>query len=125
MKVLADSNVFIDFWKKPTQKIIDTFASEDVVVCGVVKAELLHGAKTQENYNKINGLLGEFESLALDESDWSKLGELLYSLKTKGITVPFQDAVIALIAIKYRVPLWSNDNHFHYIQRVLTELQLY
>ena len=40
MRILADSNVFIDFWKKPTQKMIDTFASQDVVVCGVVIAEL-------------------------------------------------------------------------------------
>jgi len=125
MRILADSNVFIDFWKKPTQAIIDTFSSQDVVICGVVIAELLHGAKTKENRNKIKEALGEFESLALEETFWPELGELLYSLKTNGITVPFQDAVIALLAVKNKVQLWTNDKHFHHIQRVLKELQLY
>ena len=48
MKILADSNVFIDFWRKPTQQIIDTFASEDIVICGVIKSELMHGAKSEK-----------------------------------------------------------------------------
>ena len=38
MRILADSNVFIDFWKKPTEKIIDAFKKEDVVICGVVRS---------------------------------------------------------------------------------------
>ena len=44
MKILADSNIFIDFWKRPDQMLIDTFASEDVVICGVARADLMHGA---------------------------------------------------------------------------------
>ncbi|MBQ5988261.1 MAG: PIN domain-containing protein [Oscillospiraceae bacterium] len=90
MKILADSNVFIDFWKNPNQKIIDTFAEEDVVICGVVKSELLHGARSDTDLNKISDLLSEFEELNFEESDWEKLGEQLYKLRTKGITVPFQ-----------------------------------
>lgn len=125
MRILADSNVFIDFWKKPTPKIIETFSSQDVVICGVIKAELLHGAKSKENQKKIKKALGEFDSLALEESDWTELGDLLCSLKAKGITVPFQDAIIALIAVKYHVQLWTNDNHFHHIKSVLKDLQLY
>lgn len=36
MRIIADSNIFIDFWKKPDQQLIDTFSSEDVVICGVI-----------------------------------------------------------------------------------------
>ena len=125
MKILADSNVFIDFWKNPNQKIIDTFAEEDVVICGVVKSELLHGARSDTDLNKISDLLSEFEELNFEESDWGKLGEQLYKLRTKGITVPFQDAIIALLSVKYDVPVWTNDKHFSHMQRVITELKLY
>ena len=69
--------------------------------------------------------LGTFECLALEETDWTELGNLLYLLKTNGITVPFQDAIIALIAVKYHVQVWTNDHHFQHIQRVLKDLQLY
>ena len=30
MKILADSNMFIDFWRNPTQNVIDVFTKEDV-----------------------------------------------------------------------------------------------
>ena len=33
MRIFADSNVFIDLWRKPTQSIIDTFSSENVMIC--------------------------------------------------------------------------------------------
>ena len=53
MKILADSNVFIDFWKKPTKSLIDTFIKEDIVICGVVRTELLHGAQSEADYKSI------------------------------------------------------------------------
>ena len=125
MKVLADSNIFIDFWKKPDQALIETFSNEDIVTCGVVKAELMHGAKSDADLNRICELLDEFETLDFEASDWKDLGNDLYALRTNGVTVPFQDAVIALLAIKNKIPLWTRDTHFSYIQRVLKALELY
>jgi len=125
MRILADSNVYIDFWKKPNQRIIDTFSTEDVVICGVVKCELLHGAKSDADFTRIRDALDEFEELAFEESDWEKLGIQLYKLRTKGITVPFQDAIIALLSIKHGVPIWTNDKHFALIKAVFPDLQLY
>lgn len=125
MKILADSNIFIDFWKRPDQMLIDTFASEDVVICGVVRAELMHGARSHADLDRINVLLGEFDSLELEESDWKALGDELYALRTNGITVPFQDAIIALLAVKNGIPVWTRDIHFSHMQRVLPDLKLY
>ena len=125
MRILADSNVFIDFWKKPNQTIIETFSSEDVVICGVVKSELLQGAKSETDVYRIQEALDEFEELAFEESDWEKLGIQLYRLRTKGITVPFQDAIIALLSIKHDVPVWTNDKHFSLIKSILPDLRLY
>lgn len=49
----------------------------------------------------------------------------MYKLRTHGIAVPLGDAIIASIAIKYGVPVWTNDKHFKVMQVVLENLQLY
>lgn len=125
MRIIADSNIFIDFWKKPDQQLIDTFSSEDVVICGVIRAELMHGAKSEADRDRISNLLDEFETLGFEETDWNDLGNILYTLRTHGLTVPFQDAIIALLAIKNDISVWTRDAHFSHIQRVLINLKLY
>ncbi|MEE0954818.1 MAG: PIN domain-containing protein [Eubacterium sp.] len=125
MKVIADTNVIIDFWKRPTDELIHFFEVEDVVICGVIAAELLHGAVSEKNLEDISTLIVEFEFLTVDGSDWMNLGKMLYTLRTNGLTVPFQDAVIAYTAIKYDVPVRTNDRHFSLIKAVLPGLQLY
>ena len=74
MKILADSNVFIDFWKNPSQEMIDTFTKEDVVICGVIRSELLHGARSLTDLVRIEEALDEFEDLSFSESEWRMLG---------------------------------------------------
>ncbi|MCR4656534.1 MAG: type II toxin-antitoxin system VapC family toxin [Lachnospiraceae bacterium] len=44
MMILADTNFFIDFWNNPTDELIECFEREDIVICGVIRSELLHGA---------------------------------------------------------------------------------
>lgn len=124
MKLLADSNMFIDFWKKPTQSVIDVFSKEDIVICGVIRCELLHGAKSEQDYDHINSLLDVFEEIPFEEADWKMLGKQLYQFRAKGITVPLSDAIIAYIAVKNRIPVWTRDQHFSYMQKVLTDLSI-
>ena len=42
-----------------------------------------------------------------------------------GLAVPFQDAIIAYLAIKYNCEVWTNDKHFKLMQVVLPELKLF
>lgn len=125
MRILADSNVFIDFWKRPTRELIETFSSEDVVICGIVRSELMHGARSSSDLRRIGKALDGFEELTLEESDWVILGRQLYEFRTHGITVPFPDAIIALLAMKNDVPLWTKDKHFSLMKRIFPSLKLY
>lgn len=36
--ILADTNIFIDFWNNPTEDLKNVFIKEDIAVCGVVRA---------------------------------------------------------------------------------------
>ena len=123
--VLADTNIFIDFWNSPTDELIKCFEREDIVICGVVRAELLHGAISDSDFKNITKLLNAFVEKSFDVEDWQLLGSNLYKLRRKGLTVPFSDAIIATLAIKYDIPVWTGDKHFLLIQNVLTNLKLF
>lgn len=125
MTVLADTNVIIDFWKHPSDELRTFFGTEDVVLCGVVVAELLHGALSEKNLNQISSLISCFRLLSISEMDWANFGVMLYRLRSNGVTVPFQDALIAYIAINNNVPLKTKDKHFQLIRTVLPDLCLY
>ena len=122
--VLADTNVFIDFWNNPTEELTKRFEQEEIVICGVVRAELLHGAVSDKDFAEITVMLEAFDEMSFDNDDWQALGNNLYKLRKSGLTVPFSDAVIATLAIKYSIPIWTGDKHFALIQNVLTDLQI-
>lgn len=70
-------------------------------------------------------MLEAFDEFHLESPDWQILGENLYRLRKRGISVPFTDAIIATIALKHDIPIWTGDKHFLLIQSVLTGLKLY
>ena len=96
--ILADASVIIRYWKKPTDAAQQVFASGNVVIAGVTRSELLHGALSDRDAKRISEALDSFIELKLPDSIWTDLGLNLYKLRTKGITVPFQDALIASLA---------------------------
>lgn len=50
---------------------------------------------------------------------------MLYKLRINGLSLPFQDVLIAFIAIKNDVAVYTADKHFHLIQAIYSELKLY
>lgn len=123
--ILADTNIFIDFWNNPTEDLKNVFIKEDIAVCGVVRAELLHGAVSAKDFANITTMLEAFDEFNLEIPDWQILGDNLYNLRKKGISVLFSDAIIATIALKHGIPIWTDDRHFLLIQSVLTGLNIY
>jgi predicted nucleic acid-binding protein len=46
--ILADSNIIIEFWKRPAQKIVETFKTNHIAICPVIKIELIYGARDRQ-----------------------------------------------------------------------------
>ena len=122
--ILVDTNIIIDYWKTPDDKTTNIFEKEDIAICGVVEAELIHGALSEKEIGKILEAVSCFENLPFS-GDWISLGKMLNKLRKSGFTVPFTDAIIAQTAIEYDVSLLTNDHHFTLINSVIPELQLY
>jgi len=96
-----------------------------MAVCGVVWAELLHGAKRPADVAAVHATLSTFAQLANPESSVVELGTNLAALRAAGITVPFQDALVATTALHHGGEVWSDDNHYRLIQTVIPALRLF
>ena len=125
MKIIPDTNKFIDFWKHPTDDVRKIFEEQEIIICGVIRAELLQGAVSAKDFNEIVSGLDSFQEVDLVMDDWNRLGENLYLLRIKGITVSLADAIIATVAIKYGLSVWTNDKHFIMMKNILSGLEVF
>ncbi|MBO7583048.1 MAG: PIN domain-containing protein [Treponema sp.] len=122
--ILFDTNVLIDFWKNPKELLKLDITPDKFSICGPVRTELLHGAKDNE-VNDILALFKGFNNIVMDDYDWEGAGFILQTMRSNGFQIPLADAVIAFIAMKYDIPLWTQDTHFLLIQGCYPELKLY
>lgn len=123
--ILCDTNILIDYWRKPTELLKLNISKDKHSICGVVKSELLHGAMDDDEADRMIGFFQSFNLITIDEYDWEFSGLMLQTLRSQGFTVPVTDALIAYIGIKYDIPVWTKDHHFRIIQSVYPELRLY
>ncbi|MBP5442782.1 MAG: PIN domain-containing protein [Treponema sp.] len=123
--ILFDSNVLIDYWRKPKELLKLNITPDKFAICGVVKSELLHGARTNEEIDDILHFFHSFNLLHTDEYDFEGVGFMLQTLRENGVSVPFADVMIAFCAMKYDALLWTRDGHFRLIQGLYPELGFY
>jgi len=123
--ILVDTNVIIDFWDKPTEDAKKIFEENEIATCGVIKTELLRGSNSDKQFIQMEEALNDFTYLPFLKKDWIDLSKQFITLKQNGLVVPFQDAMIAYLAIKNSCEVWTNDKHFRLMQVVLPELKLF
>ena len=123
--ILVDTNVIIDFWDKPTEEVKNILEENDIAICGVIKTELLRGSNSEKQFSQMEEALNDFTYLSFSEKDWISLARQFITLKKNSLVVPFQDAMIAYIAIKNNCEVWTNDKHFKLMQIVFPELKLF
>lgn len=123
--ILLDTNVIIDIWKDLDDKATRIFEEEDVCICGIVRSELMHGAYSDKNLKEISEKLDYLKEININDNQWTEFGEFLYKLRVSGVTLPYADALIAFIAIKNDLQIFTRDKHFKLIQVVEPLLKLY
>ena len=123
--ILFDTNILIDYWRKPKELLELNITPDKYAICGVVKSELLHGARTSEEIDGMLQFFNSFNLLHTDDYDFEGIGFMLQTLRENGVILPLADVMIAFCAMKYDVPLWTRDAHFRLIQGLYPELQFY
>jgi hypothetical protein len=123
--ILLDTSIILDYWRDPKGGLAQHFSRDDLCVCGITIAELMHGCREAADINRVEEGLSTFHRIPLAEDVWSKTGQTLFKLRKAGMTVSFQDAVLATLAIAHGVELWASDKHFELMTRVLADLRLF
>jgi len=102
---LLDTNICIPFLNEKETALADrlrALSPDDVKLCGIVKAELLYGArcskKVEANLANLDRFFEAFESLPFDDAAAAHYGSLRSQLRRNGTPVGANDMMIAAIA---------------------------
>src|SRR5437762_1820209 len=117
--ILVDAGVLIDFLRTKDAKLDRLFRTEPMAICGVTRAEILAGRRGAKDRQRLLRFLRRFDQVLTPESCWDIVGDNLAALNSRGITVPFPDAVIATLGIENDFEVWARDPHFLTMQTVL------
>jgi predicted nucleic acid-binding protein len=110
--ILADSTVIIDYLRGKDLKLRGLVTSNPVAVCGLVRAEILYGARDAAHRTHLIGQLASFHQVLFPEPLWDAVGDNLAALRRNAFTFPFPDVAIATLGIHENIEVWTRDRHF-------------
>lgn len=113
---LPDTSIWIHYFRyksgAPSDYLEVLLTEEKAVYNGIVLGELLQGAKSRHEYNRIKNHLTILPFLEFDYATWVKGSEIAYNLRRKGITIPLTDCMIAAQCLQTGSELFTTDIHF-------------
>lgn len=117
-RVVVDTSAWVAFLRddarhQDTADLVEGLVeAQTAVFVGPVIAELAQGARGARELRAIEGLVSllSYEEATVD--DWQEVGETVRDLRARGITVPFPDTMIAVLAKRRGLPVLTLDRHF-------------
>jgi tRNA(fMet)-specific endonuclease VapC len=116
MNYLLDTNVCIIYLKGKNLNLkqkLEAVATQEIVVCSVVKAELCFGAmksaNPERNFALQQKFSGQFVSIPFDDSAATIFGIVRAQLETKGTPIGAYDLQIASIALANNLTLVTHN----------------
>jgi len=127
-RILIDTSAWVDFLRARggvLGDVVERALSDDTaLMCSVVVAELLQGAKGQKEVQQLEFLFANVACLPVLPDDWHGAGRALQTLRLRGVTLPLSDAIIASVAKRHGVSILTADAHFKHLSVGLVEAPL-
>ncbi|HEX5791524.1 MAG TPA: PIN domain-containing protein [Luteolibacter sp.] len=126
--VLVDTSAWIELHRKDGDAgvklamlgLLDAF---EATLCGPVEMEFLGGAQSEQRL-KLQAWCNLLPYLRNDQTLWRKTAANFSQLRGQGVTVPWNDLLVATLAIENDCRVYAVDQHFETISRHL-KLRLY
>lgn len=116
--MLVDSTIYIDLLRRGEDVpfVLRAFLlSEQLFICGVIRAEVLRGIRAIEMRNELSELFDLMTNVPTDERIWAKVADLAWKLDRHGAVLPLTDLVIACCAFVVDTAVVTTDPHFSQI----------
>ena len=117
MAFLLDTNAWIVYLKSAESRIrtrLERLTPADVLLCSVVKAELLHGAQKYGNRERRLRILAEtfapYASLPFDDTAATAYANIRHELELAGKVIGPNDLMIAAIAQAHNLTLVTHNS---------------
>jgi predicted nucleic acid-binding protein len=120
--ILVDTSVWIHFLRGSgiqfQERIVPLIMADKLVTTPIVIMEILRGAKSQKDYDKLSKDLAALRCFDVSANVWKRAGKLGYTLRHKGLNAPLTDTLIAAVAQEHNVSLLHDDRHFEMIASI-------
>ena len=116
--LLVDSSVWVDYFNghnETVETLNGLIRTRRIVICGQIRQEVLQGSRDEKAFAKLGRQMSLWESAAEEPNDFTEAARIFARLRWKGITVPPADCLIAALAIRKKLTLYSNDSDFDQI----------
>jgi len=117
--ILADTTVWIHFLRGSgiqfQERLVPLIMADRLATTPIIIMEILRGAKTQKEYDKLNNDLAALRRFDVSTNVWQRACKLGYALRQKGINTPLTDTLIVAVAQEYNALLLHDDRHFEII----------
>ena len=101
-----------DFIPEVKERIDRLLRDGVVITTGIIKLEIMSGARTQYEFQRLKSRFNDLDDIKTDDSIWQKACELGFALRRKGITVPHTDILIGACALQSGSVIVHADTHF-------------
>ena len=122
-EVLVDTSVWIKFFRFSTAAeslhLDALLQAKAVCTCAPIRVEILSGARNDRERLHLRELFSAIPMKEPPVDFWEKVEEARFTLARKGHQASLVDLIIASTAAHHQVPLWTLDEDFASIQRVV------
>lgn len=124
MKVVIDTNRYVDFARGDTEAVERIRRAQRVYVPFVVLAELragfLCGSRAERNEANLTRFLSSsrVEVLYPDEQTTHQYARLFRQLRTQGTPIPTSDLWTGALAVQHGLHLFARDRHFDSLPQI-------
>jgi predicted nucleic acid-binding protein len=121
--ILVDSSSWIHFLRKDGDAVVQSRVKRalndgEACWCSMVKLELWNGAAGTRDHKVLKEFDEVLPLLSIDELVWTMASDLAKRARSKGISVPSTDLLIAACARHHGVDIETADNDFELIASV-------
>jgi predicted nucleic acid-binding protein len=127
--VIADTTVWIHFLRGSgiqfQERLVPLIMADKLATTPVIIMEILRGAKSAQEYDKLNKDLAALRCFDVSKKVWERACKLGYTLRQKGVNIPLTDTLIAAVAQENNAILLHDDRHYEMIASITPLKQEY